>query len=128
MKNTDNGVKAYGQRLTTTIVFIWALTILALGFAMVIVGIVALFDERTAGFLMVAPILVILIGFGVIVIGSLVYVIGALSKDVYNILFYNEYMTNENENFHTSSPSSLRGNFSSAMREYVFVSPDGTFS
>ena len=79
---------------------VYAAIILFFGLFVVILGIFAFFSEKIRGYLPFVPYLVVLGGLGTILVGSLVYIIGALSKDVYNILYYCEYMASENENFH----------------------------
>ena len=92
--------RPYSQRLTTIIIIVYAAVILFFGLFVVILGIFGLFDETVRLRLPLVPYLVIFIGLGIIVVGSLIYIIGALSKDVYNILHNNEYLADENENFH----------------------------
>ena len=63
-------------------------------------GIFGLLNDTVSARLPFAPYIVLLSGMGIIIVGSLIYIIGALSKDVYEILYFTEYIANENGGFH----------------------------
>ena len=103
MDSNKNG-KIYKQRLTTSIILTWAIIIMSIGIIILILGIVGFFSKNSNDInirsLYVIALPLVLYGLGIITVGSLIYIIGALSKDVYDILYFSDFQTQENMNFH----------------------------
>ena len=103
MDKNEKG-KVYKQRLTTSVILVWAVIVIIIGIISLVLGVAGLFiksNYRDSFSLNVIALPLILAGLGIITVGSLIYIIGALSKDVYDILYFSDYQAQENMNFHT---------------------------
>ena len=99
MSNRKAATVRYRHRITTTIIIIWAIIIMAVGLVFTCAGIYGLAARETM-VLSIMSIYALLCGIALLIFGSLVYIIGALSNDVYISRQTQEFAMRENADFH----------------------------
>ena len=112
MKSTNPNEKQQGKvykpRITTYIILGYAVLNMIFGIILLIIGIIEIVNAQKEIIHGIAAIYLIIIGIPIILVSSLIYIIGALSKDVYDMVFFLDYIKAQNENYYHYSAEHMQ--------------------
>ena len=94
--------KVYRPRITTAIVLGFAIVNLFIGMVLLVFGIIVVIKAENILVLGISAVYFIPAGFAQILFSCLLYIIGALSKDVYEMVYFLDYAKAQNDRYYYS--------------------------
>ena len=94
--------KTYRPRITTAIVLGFAIVNLFIGMVLLVFGIVAAIEAKNILIFGISAVYFIPAGIAQILFSCLLYIIGALSKDVYEMVYFLDCTTAQNDRYYYS--------------------------